>query len=124
MGGPPGTQAWSCQGSSQDGQSFWKGSWILQGHQGGEAKEGQEGKEAKEGCQEACCQEGCQKACQETSCQEGCTQEEVNIQNICINRKSKSPNRPFSGPTISSYEIINFLYRNTLNNKYTSDIKK
>merc|ERR1712130_19653 len=27
--GPFGTQAWSCQGSSQDGQSFRKGSWIF-----------------------------------------------------------------------------------------------
>merc|ERR1739848_514852 len=56
-------------GSSQDGQSFWKGSWILQGRQGGEAKEGQEGKETQEGCQEASSQdgkeakEGCQEAC-------------------------------------------------------------
>merc|ERR1711876_161979 len=45
--GPLGPQAWSCQGSSQDGQSIRKGSWILQGCQGCKAKEGQEGKEAQ-----------------------------------------------------------------------------
>merc|ERR1712106_1111159 len=82
--GPSRPQAWSCQGSSQDGQSHWYGSWILQAGQGCQAKEGQEGKEAccqegqeaKEGCQEARCQEGCQEArCQEASCQEACCQE-------------------------------------------------